>query len=59
MLTKKWWELSNICVINISINNSFIGIEKLILANKNHGVNFLIYVQQIYLLAITLIVLDN
>ena len=59
MLAKKWWEFFNICVIDISVSINFIGIEKLILTNKSHGVDFLIYVQNIYLLIINMLVLDN
>ena len=59
MLAKKWWKFFNICVIDISVSINFIGIEKLILTNKSHDVDFLIYVQKIYLLIINLLVLDN
>ena len=58
-MVKKWWKFHNICVIDISINNNFIGVGELISTNKSHGVNFIIYVQQIYLLIINLLVLDN
>ena len=59
MLAKKWWEFFNICTIDISISNIFISVGKLISTNKNHGVNFIIYVQQIYLLVINILILDN
>ena len=59
MLVKKRWEFSNICAIDIFISNNFIGVEELILINKSHNMNFLIYAQYIYLLVINLLVLDN
>ena len=39
------WEFSNISVIDISISSNFISVGELILIDKNHGENFLIYVQ--------------
>ena len=59
MLAKKWWKFSNICVIDIFVNKIFLGVKKLIPTDKSHSVDFLIYVQQIYLLIINLLVLDN
>ena len=35
MLAKKQWKLSNICVINISVNNNFIGVGQLIPTKKS------------------------
>ena len=59
MLAKKQWKFSNICVIDISVSNNFISIGELIPTNKSHSADFLIYVQQIYLIVINLLVLDN
>ena len=58
----KYWFKNYVCVIDISINNNFIdfiGVGELIPINKNHDMNFLIYMQHIYLLAINLFILDN
>ena len=49
MLIKKRWEFSDICIIDIFVSNNFIGVGELIPINKSHGMNFLIYVQHIYL----------
>ena len=59
MLTKKWWEFSNIYATNIFVTNNFVSVGKSIPTNKNYSMNFLIYVQQIYLLIINLLILDN
>ena len=45
MLAKNWWEFSNICLIDISVNNNFIGVGELISIDKSHNVDFLIYMQ--------------
>ena len=59
MLAKKWWEFSNICAIDIFVNNKFFGVGELTPIDKSNGVIFLIYIQQIYLLVINLLILDN
>ena len=59
MLTKKWWEFSNIYIINIFVSNNFIGVGELLSTDKSYRVDFLIYVQHIYLLIINLLVFDN
>ena len=44
MLTKKLWEFSNICAIDIFISNNFINVRELIPIDKSHDMDFLIYV---------------
>ena len=59
ILTKKLWKFSNVCVTDISVINNFICIKELIGTDKSDGMNFLIYMQQIYLLIINLLILNN
>ena len=49
MLTKKLWEFSNICVIDISTSNNFITVSELIPIDKSYDMDFFnIYTADIF-----------